>query len=170
FTFSEDDTVIASLDKSGVVKFWDIRELADRAKDVSQNKHAPIELRDPLWTLHAAASGSKADEKPSVSSVMLLDKERPHTKAVALRYMLVGFKQNHILQLWDLGLGKAVQELRLPHDKDSDGFCSINYHPKTGIIAIGHPTRNSVYFVHLSAPKYTLPVMDQTRYISLLAR
>ncbi|KAK0931582.1 hypothetical protein LTR29_016351 [Friedmanniomyces endolithicus] len=170
FTFSEDDTVIASLDKSGVVKFWDIRELADRAKDVSQNKHAPIELRDPLWTLHAAASGSKADEKPSVSSVMLLDKERPHTKAVALRYMLVGFKQNHILQLWDLGLGKAVQELRLPHDKDSDGFCSINYHPKTGIIAIGHPTRNSVYFIHLSAPKYTLPVMDQTRYISLLAR
>jgi hypothetical protein len=169
FAFSEDDTVIASLDKSGVVKFWDVKDLVSRAKSVSA-KHPPVELKEPVWSLMAAASGSKTDDKPSVSSVMLLDKERPHSKGVALRYMLVGFKQNHILQLWDLGLGKAVQELRLPHEKDSDGFCSINYHAKTGIIAIGHPTRNSIYFVHLSAPKYNIPLMDQARYISLLAK
>ncbi|EMC96266.1 hypothetical protein BAUCODRAFT_33615 [Baudoinia panamericana UAMH 10762] len=170
FAFSEDDSVIVSLDKSGVVKFWDIRDLTKRALDISVDKREPVELRDPLWSLTAVASGTKADEKPSVSSVMLLDKERPHTKGIALRYMLVGFKQNHILQLWDLGLGKAVQELRLPHEKDSDGFCSINYHPKTGIIALGHPTRNSVYFVHLSAPKYNVPFTDQAAYIKMLAR
>ena len=170
FCFSEDDSVLASLDKSGVVKFWDIKDLAARAKDVTQGPHAPVELKEPLWSVHAVASGVDGKEKPSVSSVMLLDKERPHTKAVALRYMLVGFKQNHILQLWDLGLGKAVQELRLPHGKDSDGFCSLHYHPKTGILAIGHPTRNSVYFVHLSAPKYNVPLMDQARYTTLLAR
>lgn len=170
FAFSEDDSVIASLDKSGVVKFWDIRKLIERATDMSQGKHDPIELKDPLWSLNAAAIGGKGDEKPSVSSVMLLDKERPHNRGVALRYMLVGFKQNHILQLWDLGLGKAVQELRLPHEKDSDGFCSINYHPRTGIITIGHPTRNLVYLIHLSAPKYNVPFMPQAEYISLLAR
>ncbi|KAK3671670.1 hypothetical protein LTR78_008403 [Recurvomyces mirabilis] len=170
FAFSEDDTVIASLDKSGVVKFWDIKDLAARAKDVAQPKHAPVELKESIWSLTAVTSGSKSDDKPSVSSIMLLDKERPHSKAVALRYMLVGFKQNHILQLWDLGLGKAVQELRLPHEKDSDGFVSINYHPKTGIIALGHPTRNTIYFIHLSAPKYNIALMDQARYIDLLAR
>jgi hypothetical protein len=170
FAFSEDDTVIASLDKSGVAKFWDIRVLTEKASDKFEDKHEPIELSKPLWSLTAAASGSKSDEKPSVSSIMLLDKDRAHSKGIALRYMLVGFKQNHILQLWDLGLGKAVQELRLPHEKDSDGICSITYHAKTGIIALGHPTRNSVYFLHLSAPKYNLPHMDQARYISMLAK
>lgn len=171
FCFSEDDTVIVSLDKSGRVKFWDIGDLISHATDLAGQTHDPVELREPLWSLSAAASGSKPDEKPSVSSVMLLDKERPHSKGVALRYMLVGFKQNHILQLWDLGLGKAVQEIRLPHDRDSDGICSIGYHPRTGIITIGHPTRNSVYFIHLSAPRYSLAApMDQARYVKLLAR
>ncbi|KAK4550819.1 hypothetical protein LTR36_000399 [Oleoguttula mirabilis] len=170
FAFSEDDTVIVSLDKSGVVKFWDIRDLTARASDGSEGSHDPVELKESMWTLSAVASGSKPDEKPSVSSIMLLDKERPHVKGVALRYMLIGFKQNHILQLWDLGLGKAVQELRLPHEKDSDGICSITYHPKTGILAVGHPTRNSVYFIHLSAPKYNIPFIDQARYVNSLAR
>lgn len=170
FCFSEDDTMIVSLDKSGTVKFWDIRDLAARATDASEDRHEPVELKEPMWTLTAVASGFKASEKPSVSSIMLLDKERPHIKGVALRYMLVGFKQNHILQLWDLGLMKPVQELRLPHESDADGICSIAYHPKSGILAIGHPTRNSIYFVHLSAPKYSVPFMDQSRYVNLLAR
>src|ERR1700761_1435740 len=119
-------------------------------------RHDPVELHEPIWSLNAAASGSRPDEKPSVSSIMFLDKERPTLKGVALRYMLIGFKQNHVLQLWDLGLGKAVQEVRLPHDKDSDGICSIAYHPRSGIIAVGHPTRNCVFFIHLSAPKYAM--------------
>ena len=170
FCFSEDDTMIVSLDKSGRFKFWDIRELTGRACDYDEEKHDPVDLTEPIWSLNAATSGSRADEKPSVSSIMFLDKDRPVTKGVALRYMLIGFKQNHILQLWDLGLGKAVQEIRLPHEKDSDGICSITYHPKTGIVAIGHPTRNSIYYIHLSAPKYNVPTMDQARYISCLAR
>ena len=169
FCFSEDDTVIVSLDKSGRFKFWDIRELTRRACDINIDKHDPIELTEPIWSLNAAASGSRPEEKPSMSSIMFLDKERPVSKGIALRYVLIGFKQNHILQLWDLGLGKAVQEIRLPHEKDSDGICSITYHPKTGIVAIGHPTRNSIYFVHLSAPKYNVPAMEQSRYISALA-
>lgn len=169
FAFSEDDTVIVSLDKNGRFKFWDIRDLTSRAIDMAETKHEPIEMKDPLWTMNAVTSGSKPEEKPSVSSIMFLDKDRPVTKGCALRYVLIGFKQNHILQLWDLGLGKAVQEIRLPHEKDSDGICSITYHPKSGIVAVGHPTRNSIYFIHLSAPKYNVPTMDQARYISMLA-
>jgi len=171
FTFAEDDSVIVSLDKHGAVKFWDVRELAARAADsAAEGPHAPVELSRPLWTLHAAAA---ADDKgaSSVTSVMLLDKDRPHHKGQALRYMLLGFRQNHVLQLWDLGLAKPVQEVRLPHTRDSDAICSLAYHPKTGILAVGHPTRNSVYFLHLSAPKYNLPAgMDQARFINLLAR
>ena len=170
FCFSEDDSMIVSLDKSGRFKFWDIKELTSRASDVLEGKHEPVELREPVWDLSAAASGSRPEEKPSVSSIMFLDKERPTMKGVALRYMLIGFKQNHILQLWDLGLGKAVQEIRLPHEKDSDGICSITYHPRSGIIALGHPTRNSIYFIHLSAPRYGFATMDQAKYINLLAR
>jgi hypothetical protein len=170
FCFSEDDSVIASLDKNGRFKFWDIRELTAQIGDEHGGKHEPIELREPMWTMNAAASGSKPDEKPSVSSIMFLDKERPTVKGTALRYLIIGFKQNHILQLWDLGLGKAVQEIRLPHEKDSDGICSISYHAKSGIITVGHPTRNSIYFIHLSAPKYPLQSMEQAKYIGLLAR
>ncbi|KAK5172583.1 uncharacterized protein LTR77_002703 [Saxophila tyrrhenica] len=170
FCFSEDDTVIVSLDKSGRCKFWDVRELTSRVNDISDTKHAPIELTEPIWSMAAAASGSKADEKPSVSSIMFLDKEKPMIKGNASRYLLIGFKQNHILQLWDLGLSKAVQEVRLPHEKDSDGICSITYHPKTGVIAVGHPTRNSIFFVHLSAPMYKLPNMKQAEYMGILAR
>ena len=170
FAFSEDDTVIVSLDKSGQIKFWDIKELTSRALDFTEDKHEPVALREPMWSVSAATSGSKPDEKPSVSSIMFLDKERPTIKGVAARYVLVGFKQNHILQLWDLGLHKAVQEIRLPHEKDSDGICSITYHPRTGIIALGHPTRNSIYFIHLSAPRYPFTNMDQARYINMLAR
>lgn len=165
FAFSEDDSLIVSLDKSGRIKFWDIREMADLARDANAGKRPAIELKNPLLTLTTTSSAEKA----TPSSVMFVDKERPCVKGVALRYLIVGLKQNHILQLWDLGLNKPVQELHFPHDKDSDAICSISYHPKSGIIALGHPTRNSIFFIHLSAPRYHIPNMDQARYTTMLA-
>ncbi|KAF1353414.1 hypothetical protein BDV97DRAFT_346495 [Delphinella strobiligena] len=165
FAFSEDDSLLVSLDKSGRIKFWDIREIAEAAQDTNLGARKPIELKAPLLTLTAALPLEKA----TPSSIMFVDKERPCVKGVALRYLIVGLKQNHILQLWDLGLNKPVQEIHFPHDKDSDAICSIAYHPKTGIIALGHPTRNSIYFIHLSAPRYNINSMDQARYITMLA-
>lgn len=165
FTFSEDDSLIVSLDKSGRIKFWDIREMAELAQDTGIGKRAPVELKAPLLTL----TTTLPMEKATPSSIMFVDKDRPCVKGVALRYLIVGLKQNHILQLWDLGLNKPVQELHFPHEKDSDAICSISYHPKSGIIALGHPTRNSIYFVHLSAPRYNIQSMDQARYITMLA-
>lgn len=82
---------------------------------------------------------------------------------------MVGMKQNHTFQLWDLGLGKAVQEINLPHDKESDAICSVAFHPKTGIMVVGHPTRNSIYFIHVSCPRYNLPVLSQGGYLYRLA-
>ncbi|KAH0292755.1 hypothetical protein M436DRAFT_38439 [Aureobasidium namibiae CBS 147.97] len=166
FAFSGDDSLLASLDKSGRIKFWDIRDMAQQARETTPlGKRPALERKDPLLTLTTTLPAEKA----TPSSIMFVDKERPCVKGVALRYLLVGLKQNHILQLWDLGLNKPVQELYFPHDKDSDAICSISYHPKTGIIALGHPTRNSIYFIHLSAPRYNIPSMDQARYTTMLA-
>lgn len=162
FTFSGDDTIVASLDKSGRIKFWDITETLETANTV---KRPNIEIKTPVLSF-AASLGT---EKVSPSSIMFLDKERPCVKGVALRYLLVGFKQNHSLQLWDLGLGKPVQELHFPQENDTDAICSLSYHPKTGIIVLAHPTRNSIYFIHLSAPRYNVPMMSQAKYLTSLA-
>ncbi|KAM0451608.1 hypothetical protein ACHAPV_009950 [Trichoderma viride] len=168
FTFSQDDSVVVSLDKSGRVKFWDVRDLTAVKENSDPRNPAPahssLEIKEPLMTLASTPEGEKAWP----TSVLLLDKQRPYQKRCALRYMIVGMKQNHTLQLWDLALGKPVQEFNLPHSKESDAVCSVMYHPASGMIIIGHPTRNSVYFAHLSAPKYNLKNVTQAEYIQKL--
>ncbi|PIG88044.1 hypothetical protein AARAC_010020 [Aspergillus arachidicola] len=160
FMFSDDDTVIASLDKTGRLRFWDIREVVNNPSFFATGP-SPSEVRVPLNTF---VTGSPA-EKSWPTSVLFIDKLRPYVKSMALRYVLVGLKQNHTLQLWDIGLGKAVQELKFPHENESDAICSVAYHPGSGIIVVGHPTRNSIYFVHLSAPRYNLQSMSQASFI-----
>jgi hypothetical protein len=160
FVFSDDDTVIASLDKTGRLRFWDIREVVNNP-DFFMNVPSPAEVRVPLNTF---VTGSPT-EKSWPTSVLFIDKLRPYVKSMALRYVLVGLKQNHTLQLWDIGLGKAVQELKFPHENESDAICSVAYHAASGIIVVGHPTRNSIYFVHLSAPRYNLQHMSQASFI-----
>ncbi|MCJ1477323.1 hypothetical protein MMC13_005994 [Lambiella insularis] len=163
FTFSEDDTVITTLDKAGRLRFWDIRELMHESNGVA-SKIAANEVKTPLMTFTTAVS----NEKSWPTSVLYVDKLRPYTKCIALRYLIVGMKQNHTLQLWDLGLGKAVQELNFPHQKESDAICSVSYHSASGMIVVGHPTRNSIYFIHLSAPKYNLTPMSQAKFLQRL--
>ena len=165
FAFSADDTVIVTLDKVGKMKFWDIRGLTKPEFDICDGVDVQEQIETPLLTLSTTLQG----EKTQPTSVILLDKERPAAKGIALRYLIVGTKQNHTIQLWDLGLSKPVQEINLPHESDSDAICSLAYHPKTGILAIGHPTRNSIYFIHVSAPRYNIPAMTQAKYISRLA-
>jgi hypothetical protein len=159
FAFSDDDSVIASLDKTGRLRFWDINDMLNDASLVEGP--APVEIRVPLATF---VTGSPT-EKSWPTSVLFLDKLRAYSRSMALRYVLVGLKQNHTLQLWDIGLGKAVQELKFPHENESDAICSVAYHPSSGVIVVGHPTRNSIYFAHLSAPRYNLPQMSQAAYI-----
>lgn len=168
FAFSQDDTVVVSLDKSGRVKFWDVRDLT-AAKEGGDPRnpvpaHSSLEVKEPLMTLSSTPEGERAWP----TSVLLLDKQRPYQKSCALRYMIVGMKQNHTLQLWDLALGKPVQEFNLPHSKESDAVCSVMYHAPSGMIIIGHPTRNSIYFAHLSAPKYNLKSVNQAEYMQRL--
>lgn len=164
FTFSEDDTLIVSLDKVGRLRFWDIRSLLAEASAASA-KNLAVNLDLPILTLSTASPA----EKSWPTSVLFVDKSRPYTRNGALRYLLVGFRQNHTLQLWDIALGKAVQELNFPHESETDGICSVNYHPNSGIIVVSHPTRNSIYFIHLSAPKYSLPAISQADYVERIA-
>lgn len=164
FTFSEDDSTIVTLDKAGKLRIWDIRELTDEA-NAGASMITPIEVKAPITSFSTAHS----TEKSWPTSVLFVDKLRPYMKGIALRYIIVGMKQNHTLQLWDLCLGKAVQELGFPHEKETDAICSVTYHPASGIITVGHPTRNSIYFIHLSAPKYNLPSMSQAKFVQRLA-
>ena len=164
FTFSEDDSTIVTLDKAGKLRIWDIRELTDEA-NAGASMITPIEVKAPMLSFSTAHSS----EKSWPTSVLFVDKLRPYTKGIALRYIIVGMKQNHTLQLWDLCLGKAVQELSFPHEKETDAICSVTYNPASGIITVGHPTRNSIYFIHLSAPKYNLPSMSQAKFVQRLA-
>ena len=160
FTFSEDDSLILSFDKAGRLRFWDIRPLLEEATPASAKPSShTIDL--PLLTF----ATTSPTEKSWPTSVLFVDKARPYVRNIALRYLLVGLRQNHTLQLWDIALGKAVQELNLPHETETDGVCSVNYHPNSGIIVIGHPTRNSIYFIHLSAPKHALPTMTQADFV-----
>ncbi|KAK4239222.1 hypothetical protein C8A03DRAFT_14376 [Achaetomium macrosporum] len=168
FIFSHDDTLVVSLDKSGRVKFWDVRDLTAVRQGSDPLNPMPArtshEIKEPLMTLTTTPEGEKAWP----TSVLLLDKFLPYQKGAALRYMIVGMKQNHTLQLWDLALGKPVQEFNFPHNKESDAVCSVMYHAQSSMIIVGHPTRNSIYFLHLSAPKYTLKNMSQVDYIQRL--
>jgi WD40 repeat protein len=164
FTFSEDDTVIVSLDKAGRMRFWDIRSLTEKDLGVPRGPPRCVEVSDTLLEFHTTSPTAKSWP----TSVFFFDKDKPFNKGIALRYVMVGMKQNHAFQLWDLGLGKAVQEIILPHEKESDAICSVAFHPKTGIMAVAHPTRNSIFFVHVSCPRYNLPVMSQAAYITRL--
>ena len=165
FAFSEDDSMIVSLDKTGRLRFWDIRELTDEA-NATANRVAPIKIDVPLLSLSTASPA----EKSWPTSVLFVDKSRPYTRGSAQRYVLVGLRQNHTLQLWDIALGKAVQELNFPHENETDGICSVNYHPASGIIIVAHPSRNSLFFIHLSAPKYALSAYtSQAEYVQRIA-
>jgi len=171
FVFSGDDSVIASLDKAGRIKLWDIRSLVDVSNGNSDGRRTAIEVKTPLMTLQTLSlSTVNGLEKSWPTSLTFVDKERVTSKGIAMRYMLVGMKQNHSMQLWDIGIGRSVQELNFPHEKETDPVCSIAYHAKSAIIAVGHPTRNSVYLVHLSAPKYNLPTLSQADYIQRLSQ
>ena len=165
FSFSEDDTLIVSLDKTGRLRFWDIRSLTDDS-NATVGKIEPVKVDTPLLSLMTASPA----EKSWPTSVLLIDKARPYSKGGAQRYVLVGLRQNHTLQLWDIALGKAVQELNFPHDSETDGVCSVNYHPASGFIVVGHPTRNSIFFIHLSAPRYAVSSStDQATYVHMIA-
>lgn len=164
FTFSEDDSLIVSLDKTGRLRFWDIRKLIDESNATGVRASMTVDM--PLLSLSTASPA----EKSWPTSVLFVDKARPYTRGGPLRYVLVGLRQNHTLQLWDIALGKAVQELNFPHENETDGICSVAYHPNSSIIVVGHPTRNSIFFVHLSAPRYTLSAsLSQAAFINRIA-
>lgn len=165
FTFSEDDSVIVSLDKTGRLRFWDIRQLIEESNATAAHV-AGMTVETPLLSLSTASP----TEKSWPTSVLFVDKARPYVRGGALRYVLVGLRQNHTLQLWDIALGKAVQEINFPHENETDGICSVNYHPASGIIVVGHPTRNSLFFIHLSAPRYALSsTYSQAAYVQRVA-
>jgi hypothetical protein len=165
FAFSPDDTVLASIDKLGKLKFWDISFLVDPKENDS------FKVKSSIFTIHTSSSeNEKAKAWPT--TVMFFDREEVMEEGLAARYVIVGTKQNHNIQIWDLYLGQKVTELNLPHDNESDGVCSLVYNAKLSLLIIGHPTRNSIYIVGLSPPKYPAKKspngLTQAEFLTLL--
>lgn len=156
FAFSEDDTAFATLERTGKISYWDTTCAVDKSGIIPE-----------LKAIFAFAPHS-GDGKVSPSSIMFLDKLEPYQRSCAQRFLLVGFNQNHVLQLWDIALGKLVQELKLPQDDPKDPICSVAYYPVLGIIVVGHPTKNVFYFVQVSVPRYDLGMMSQSEFLNLV--
>ena len=87
FAFSDDDSVIASLDKTGRLRFWDINDMLTDASLLEGPP--PAEIRVPLTTF---VTGSPT-EKSWPTSVLFLDKLRAYSRSMALRYVLVGLNK-----------------------------------------------------------------------------
>ncbi|EPS43012.1 hypothetical protein H072_3003 [Dactylellina haptotyla CBS 200.50] len=169
FCFSEDDTTVVTIDKAGKIKFWDVGKLVEFELG-EDGAGYPTEtariLTEPVLTRSAVSPG----EMYKATSVIFVDKQQPYDRRQALRYLIVGLQQNHVIQLWDIAIGRAVQELRFPTSSSgSDGLCSLSYHPKSGVIVVGNPNRNTISFIHLSTPKYNLQAFSQAGFIKAVS-
>ncbi|KAK6351106.1 hypothetical protein TWF718_004277 [Orbilia javanica] len=169
FCFSEDDSTVVTIDKAGKIKFWDVSKLVEFERGEDELEY-PTEtariLTEPVLTRSAVGPG----EMYKATSVIFVDKQQPYERRQALRYLIVGLQQNHVIQLWDIAIGRAVQELRFPTSSSgSDGLCSLSYHPKSGVIVVGNPNRNTISFIHLSTPKYNLQPFSQASFIKAVS-
>ncbi|KAF3311207.1 hypothetical protein TWF173_008507 [Orbilia oligospora] len=169
FCFSEDDSTVVTIDKAGKIKFWDVSRLVEFERGEDELEY-PSEtariLTEPVLTRSAVGPG----EMYKATSVIFVDKQQPYERRQALRYLIVGLQQNHVIQLWDIAIGRAVQELRFPTSSSgSDGLCSLSYHPKSGVIVVGNPNRNTISFIHLSTPKYNLQPFSQAGFIKAVS-
>ncbi|KAK6503013.1 hypothetical protein TWF481_008049 [Arthrobotrys musiformis] len=169
FCFSEDDSTVVTIDKAGKIKFWDVSKLVEFERGEEELEY-PSEtariLTEPVLTRSAVGPG----EMYKATSVIFVDKQQPYDRRQALRYLIVGLQQNHVIQLWDIAIGRAVQELRFPTSSSgSDGLCSLSYHPKSGVIIVGNPNRNTISFIHLSTPKYNLQAFSQANFVKAVA-
>ncbi|KAK6534317.1 hypothetical protein TWF281_005643 [Arthrobotrys megalospora] len=169
FCFSEDDSTVVTIDKAGKIKFWDVSRLVEFELGEDEAGY-PTEtariLTEPVLTRSAVGPG----EMYKATSVIFVDKQQPYERRQALRYLIVGLQQNHVIQLWDIAIGRAVQELRFPTSSSgSDGLCSLSYHPKSGVIVVGNPNRNTISFIHLSTPKYNLQPFSQAGFIKAVS-
>lgn len=161
FTFSDDDSVVVTLDRSGRMRFWDITPVLNNSTKDGLDPKASL---PETPTCHLVMAAGTPGEKCSPASILFVDKLRAYYRGGPCRYVLAGLKQNHVLQLWDLAIGKAVQEFVLPQSTETDAICSVTYHAQSGVIVVGHPTRNVIYFINLSVPKYDVPYMTQAEY------
>ncbi|GAO46234.1 hypothetical protein SAICODRAFT_7270 [Saitoella complicata NRRL Y-17804] len=131
FAFSDDGSTIATVDKLAI-KLW--------PQDATSGSDQRIMQCVPELAYTAITS----DKLTSVRFIDVDDK-RP------ARYLLVGARHNHDLQLWDIELGTCVQQLSFPSEETNRMAC-VGYHQATQTVVISCAARKSLYFLHLTAP------------------
>lgn len=143
FAFSPDDSILVTMDKSGKLAAWDIREpilMMLYGRLASPMQQAPI----MSWLAAQTDSDMRPTSVRFMSSPWCL-------KTGEVRGLIVGLKNNHVIQVWNLDVGRPVLEIRLPQTTDSERLCVIDYESESSVIVIGHPGRQSIFFVHLNS-------------------
>ncbi|BFZ60952.1 hypothetical protein YB2330_002009 [Saitoella coloradoensis] len=131
FAFSDDGSTIATVDKLAI-KLW--------PQDASSGSDQRIMQCVPELVYTAITS----DKLTSVRFIDVDDKG-------PARYLLVGARHNHDLQLWDIELGTCVQQLSFASEETNRMAC-IGYHQATQTVVVSCAARKSLYFLHLTAP------------------
>ncbi|KAK9457150.1 hypothetical protein V1511DRAFT_485761 [Dipodascopsis uninucleata] len=141
FVFSLDGSIIAGVNKFGSVTFWDVSKLPQLKNGTEQPT-----IKSALWTIQPHGD-------TRYTSIQFIDSPQTIKDKKPLRYLLLGFNQNHSFHVYDLVSRKIVQEFSLPPPLDSSmNGLAVSY--GTGLVVVSDRVRNAFIFLHLSFPQY----------------
>ncbi|KAK9466652.1 hypothetical protein V1512DRAFT_225579 [Lipomyces arxii] len=143
FAFSPDGTLLATVNKAGCVTLYNIAKLPKlgHGADEATIKHS--------LTSFTPRAGLR------YTSIHFIDSPETVNAGKPLRYLLLGYDQNHSFILWDLLKNDIAQELRFPGEQDRVNGLQISL--TRGLVVLCVPSANLILFLHL-----TFPPIDDT--------
>ncbi|KAK9369614.1 hypothetical protein V1509DRAFT_620012 [Lipomyces kononenkoae] len=140
FVFSADGTAIASVNKEGTVTIFDVSKLP------------PLGQGSDKATITNALKSFTPRKGARYMSVNFIDSPEVVKAKKPLRFLLLGFNQNHSFHIWDLRQGKIVEEFHLPKAADGSASNGLSISYGTGMIVVSDVERNMFIFLHIQYP------------------
>ncbi|KAK9238186.1 hypothetical protein V1525DRAFT_401780 [Lipomyces kononenkoae] len=140
FVFSADGTAIASVNKEGTVTIFDVSKLP------------PLGQGPEMATITNALKSFTPRKGTRYMSINFIDSPEVVKAKKPLRFLLLGFNQNHSFHIWDLRQGKIVEEFHLPKGSDGSAISGLSISYGTGMIVISDVERNMFMFLHIQYP------------------
>ncbi|KAK9325960.1 hypothetical protein V1517DRAFT_128645 [Lipomyces orientalis] len=158
FIFSVDGTAIASVNKEGTVTIFDVSKLPSLGEGAEK-----ATITHPLKAF-TPRKGTRYMSINFIDSPEVVKAKKP------LRFILLGFNQNHSFHIWDLRQGKLIQEFHLPQGSDGSALNGISISYGTGTIVVSDVERNMFLFVHIRYPSGGLDTIaaNQAEFVKSL--
>ncbi|KAK7203612.1 hypothetical protein BZA70DRAFT_70556 [Myxozyma melibiosi] len=139
FVYSPDGTAIAALNKLGTIALYDLSTLPPLGQGAEK-----ATIRSPLKTFIPR-------EGMRYCSINFLDAPEVVKAQKPLRFLLLGFNQNHSFHVYDLTTGSIVEELHLPQCvADPSALNLVSIAPSSGVVVISDTERNAMLFLHFA--------------------